>query len=171
MFLRMATIQDLPYILKIKEKVVPIMQASGNFQWSDQYPNEGKFKEDLGDDSLYVYEENNMIKGFLAVDNKHPYPYDDIPWELTRADSRALHRMAVDPDFQGQGIASKMMREIEHRLAAAGIKGIHTDTSLENERMQSQFEKNGYEYRGQMNLDENLDDWYTAYEKVFAGKV
>lgn len=167
MFLRMATKQDLPYILKIKESVVPIMQSSGNSQWSDAYPNEEKFKEDLEDRSLYVYEEDNLIKGFAVVDNKHPYPYDDIPWELTRADSRALHRMAVDPEFQGQGIASRMMKEIEDRLAAEGIKGIHTDTSLENERMQLQFEKNDFEFKGKLNLDENLDDWYVAYEKVF----
>ena len=169
MFLRMATKQDLPYILKIKENVVPIMQSSGNSQWSDAYPNEEKFKEDLEDRSLYVYEEDNLIKGFAVVDNKHPYPYDDIPWELTRADSRALHRMAVDPGFQGQGIASRMMKEIEDRLVSEGIKGIHTDTSLENERMQLQFEKNDFEFKGKLNLDENLDDWYVAYEKVFDG--
>ncbi|WP_462419849.1 N-acetyltransferase family protein [Salinicoccus sp. Marseille-QA3877] len=167
MFLRKAEKRDLPYILNITEKVVPIMQASGNTQWSDEYPDERIFREDLEDRSLYVYEENNLIKGFAVVDNKHPYPYDDIPWELTRADSRALHRMAVSPEFQGQGIASKMMKEIESRLIAKGIKGIHTDTSLENEKMQYQFEKNGYEFKGQLNLDENLDDWYAAYEKVF----
>src|SRR5690625_1991663 len=148
MFLRVATAQDLPYILKIKEKVVPIMQASGNMQWSDKYPDEEKFTEDLKDAALYVYEEDMIIKGFAVVDNKHPYPYDDIPWELTRADSRALHRMAVDPDFQGQGIASRMMEGLETRLIEAGIRGIHTDTSLENKKMQYQFEKNGYEYKG-----------------------
>lgn len=167
MFLRVATTQDLPYILKIKEKVVPIMQASGNMQWSDKYPDEEKFTEDLKDAALYVYEEDMIIKGFAVVDNKHPYPYDDIPWELTRADSRALHRMAVDPDFQGQGIASRMMEGLETRLIEAGIRGIHTDTSLENKKMQYQFEKNCYEYKGRLNLDENLDDWYVAYEKVF----
>ena len=167
MCLRKAAVQDLPYILKIKEKVVPIMRASGNDQWSDKYPDGEKFREDLEDGSLYVCEENDRIKGFAVVDNKHPYPYDDIPWELTRADSRALHRMAVDPEFQGQGIASRMMKAIEALLIAEGIKGIHTDTSLENKKMQYQFEKNGYEFKGQLNLDENLDDWYVAYEKVF----
>lgn len=168
MFLRKASKQDLPYILKIKENVVPIMQKSGNTQWSEAYPNGGKFKEDIEDRSLYVYEENGIIKGFAVVDNKHPYPYDDIPWELARSDSRALHRMAVDPAFQGQGIASKMMKEIEDELVADGIKGIHTDTSLENERMQYQFEKNDYKFKGKLNLDENLEDWYVAYEKVFS---
>ena len=34
MFLRKAEERDLPSILNITEKVVPIMQASGNSQWS-----------------------------------------------------------------------------------------------------------------------------------------
>src|SRR5699024_10873330 len=142
MCLRKAAVQDLPYILKIKEKVVPIMRASGNDQWSDKYPDGEKFREDLEDGSLYVCEENDRIKSFSVVNNKHTYQYDNIPWELTRAESRALHRMAVDPEFQGQGIASRMMKSIEALLIAEGIKGIHTDTSLENKKMQYQFEKN-----------------------------
>src|SRR5699024_11382466 len=95
MCLRKAAVQDLPYILKIKEKVVPIMRASGNDQWSDKYRDGEKFREDLEDGSLYVCEENDRIKGIAVVDNKKPYPYDNIPWEMTRADSRALHRMTV----------------------------------------------------------------------------
>src|SRR5699024_347644 len=136
-------------------------------QWSDKYPDGEKFREDLEDGSLYVCEENDRIKGFAVVDNKHPYPYDDIPWELTRADSRALHRMAVDPEFQGQGIASRMMKAIEALVCVERIKGMHTETSLENKKIGYQFEKNGYEFKGQLNRDENLDDWYVAYEKVF----
>ena len=60
-----------------------------------------------------------------------------------------------------------MMEEIEDMLIEKGIKGIHTDTSLENEKMQYQFEKNEFEFKGKLNLDDNLDDWYVAYEKVF----
>ena len=59
-----------------------------------------------------------------------------------------------------------MMKEVEDRLEAEGARAIHTDTSLENERMQKQFEKNGYIFRGKLHLDDNADDWYVAYEKV-----
>lgn len=170
MALRKATIEDLVRVLEIKEEVVPLMQASGNTQWSDEYPGAQKFKEDLHNQSLHVFEEDGTVKGFAVVDNEHPYPYDDIPWELTRADSRALHRMAVDPRYQGQGIAAKMMRAIENMLVGRGVKGIHTDTSLENAKMQYQFEKNDFEFKGKLNLDDNLDDWYVAYEKVFEEK-
>lgn len=167
MGLRKATKADLPRIMEIKESVVPLMLESGNTQWSEEYPDLGRFREDLRAQTLYVYETDGHVKGFAVVDDDHPYPYDDIPWELTRADSRALHRMAVDPAHQGKGISAEMMAQIEEMLVARGIKGIHTDTSLENEKMQHQFEKNDFEFKGKLNLDENLDDWYVAYEKVF----
>lgn len=167
MALRKAKEADLPRIMEIKESVVPLMIASGNTQWSEEYPDAERFKEDLRTRTLYVYEEGDMIKGFAVVDDEHPYPYDDIPWELTRADSRALHRMAVDPEHQGNGIAARMMTQIEDMLIEKGVRGIHTDTSLENEKMQYHFEKNDFEFKGKLNLDENLDDWYVAYEKVF----
>ncbi len=167
MTLRKATEEDLSRIMEIKESVVPLMHEAGNTQWSDDYPDLKRFREDLNTQTLYVYEEDGDVKGFAVVDNEHPYPYDDIPWELTRADSRALHRMAVDPAHQGNGISAKMMAQIEDMLIGRGVKGIHTDTSLENEKMQYQFEKNDFEFKGKLNLDENLDEWYVAYEKVF----
>src|SRR5690625_630610 len=167
MGLRKATKADLPRIMEIKESVVPLMLESGNTQWSEEYPDLGRFREDLRAGTLYVYETDGHVKGFAVVDDDHPYPYDDIPWELTRADSRALHRMAVDPAHQGKGISAEMMAQIEEMLVERVIKGIHTDTSLENEKMQHQFEKNDFEFKGKLNLDENLDDWYVAYEKVF----
>lgn len=167
MALRKARASDLTRVMEIKESVVPLMIESGNTQWSKDYPDLERFKEDLRTETLYVFEEEGCVKGFAVVDDDHPYPYDDIPWELTRADSRALHRMAVDPECQGNGISTRMMEEIEDMLIEKGIKGIHTDTSLENEKMQYQFKKSDFEFKGKLNLDDNLDDWYVAYEKVF----
>lgn len=167
MTLRKATASDLKRVMEIKESVVPLMIDSGNTQWSEYYPDLERFEEDLRTGTLYVFEEGGHVKGFAVVDDDHPYPYDDIPWELRRADSRALHRMAVDPAYQGNGISTRMMGEIEGMLIEKGIKGIHTDTSLENGKMQYQFEKNDFEFKGKLNLDDNLDDWYVAYEKVF----
>lgn len=36
---RLAEMDDLPQILNIISKVVPIMNASGNRQWDEKYPN------------------------------------------------------------------------------------------------------------------------------------
>ncbi|MFA7745675.1 GNAT family N-acetyltransferase [Salinicoccus roseus] len=166
MSIRKAVYEDLERVVEIKEKVLPLMIGAGNTQWSEEYPDMDRFRKDVEAGSLYVYEEDGILDGFVVVDNDHPEPYDEIEWEVACAESRAMHRMAVDPSRQGRGIARKMMKEVEDRLEAEGTRAIHTDTSLENERMQKQFEKNGYIFRGKLHLDDNEDDWYVAYEKV-----
>lgn len=165
--IRKADKKDLSRVMEIKEAVVPLMIAAGNTQWSQEYPDASRFTRDIEAGALYVYESGEKIVGFLVVDDEHPDPYGEISWAVDAVEAKAMHRMAVDPRAQGQGVARKMMESIAGILEQQGIKGIHTDTSLENERMQKQFERNGYHYRGKLHLDDNMEDWYVAYEKTF----
>lgn len=167
MALRKAKRNDLVRVMEITRAVVPLMQAAGNTQWSDVYPGLPRFEQDCNNGSLYVYEEEGGIRGFVVVDDEHPEAYGGIGWEVPRAKSAAMHRMAVDPGSQGKGFAGHMVKSVESMLVDAGYAAIHTDTSLENGKMQYQFEKQGFEFRGRLHLDENEDDWYVAYEKVF----
>lgn len=167
MALRSAVSDDVPYIMGIIGKVIPRMHAAGNYQWDEYYPTDATFKKDIKNGTLYVYEEAGVIKGCIVADENHAYAYDDIPWELARMDCLALHRLAVDPQFQGQGIAQKILAGIIEKGIEKSYLGIHTDTSQENKPMQQLFGKLGFDYKGHLNLDDNLDNWYAAYEKVF----
>lgn len=167
MSLRLAVSEDVPHIMSIIRKVIPRMHTAGNYQWDEFYPNEATFQKDIKKETLYVYEEAHVIKGCIVADNNHAFAYDDIPWELARMDCLALHRLAVDPHYQGQGLAQKILSGIIEIGRKKGCYGIHTDTSLENKPMQKLFEKLQFEYKGKLNLDENLNNWYVAYEKVF----
>lgn len=168
MRLRKAEGNDLPRILEITSAVVPLMQASGNTQWTEVYPNISRFEADIENGSLHVYEDDAAVRGFVVTDNEHPHAYGNVQWKVPRASSAAMHRMAVDPECQGKGIAGRMIESVESVLVDEGYQSIHTDTSLENEKMQYQFEKKGFEFRGRLHLDENEMDWYVAYEKVFS---
>jgi ribosomal protein S18 acetylase RimI-like enzyme len=165
MTLRVAKHSDLRRVMEITKNVIPLMIDSGNTQWSGDYPNEARFMQDINDGTLFVFEETD-IKGFVVIDGHHAEAYETITWTVPNFKSQAMHRMAVDPNFQGQGIATKIFKEAEKLIASAGFKGIHTDTSLENKTMQNMFEKNGYQFREKIHLDDNIDDWYVAYEKV-----
>src|SRR5699024_3291545 len=167
MTLRKAERKDLARVMEITRSVVPLMQAAGNTQWSDVYPSLPRFEQDCNNGSLYVYEDGGGISGFVVVDDEHPAAYGSIGWKVPWTKSAAMHRMAVDPASQGKGFAGYMVKSVESMLVDRGYAAIHTDTSLENGKMQYQFEKWGFEFRGRLHLDENEDDWYVAYEKVF----
>ena len=167
MTLRLAKSDDVDRVMEIVESVIPAMHKAGNYQWGADYPTAEVFLNDVKNGSLYVYEEESVIKGCIVADENHAYAYDDIPWELARIDCLATHRLAISPNFQGQGLAQKIIQGIIDVGKERGYLGIHTDTSLENKPMQYLFGKLGFEFKGQLNLDDNLDDWYVAYEIVF----
>lgn len=166
MTLRKGRLTDIERVMDIKTKVLPLMISSGNTQWSEDYPDRERFTKDMEEGSLYVYDEDG-IKGFVVVDDDHPEPYKKVSWRVPREESKAMHRMAVDPDAEGKGIAAGMLNAVERLVVNEGYKAVHTDTSLENEKMQHRFERDHYERRGKIRLDDNPGDWYAAYEKIF----
>ena len=47
MIIRLATLNDIPAIMQLVDEVVPVMRASGNFQWDSTYPNIKVFENDI----------------------------------------------------------------------------------------------------------------------------
>ena len=56
-----------------------------------------------------------------------------------------LWRVATRPDFQRQGIASRLIAEVEKRLVAAGAKQINVMVYTKNLGAHAFYEKLGYE--------------------------
>src|SRR5699024_12861108 len=79
------TATTLIYTLSLHD-ALPIY---GNYQWDEYYPTDVTFKKDIKNGTLYVYEEESVIKGCIVADDNHAFSYDDIPWELARMDCLA----------------------------------------------------------------------------------
>ena len=75
-----------------------------------------------------------------------------------------IHRMAIDNECRGRGIASLMLACAQDLCLAGNIHSIKIDTDQNNSIMKRLLEKNGYEYCGLVTFD-NSDK--VAYEKVF----
>jgi len=54
MTIRLANKNDLPSIMQLIGAVVPMMNASGNFQWDSTYPNADVFENDIALNQLWV---------------------------------------------------------------------------------------------------------------------
>jgi hypothetical protein len=52
MNIRLATLADIDAIMQLVKEVVPIMQATGNLQWDDHYPDAKIFTADVQADQL-----------------------------------------------------------------------------------------------------------------------
>ena len=67
MTIRLANLNDIPDIMQVIKAVVPAMQAAGNFQWDDTYPNPEVFETDINNGQLWVAVVDDVIAGVSAI--------------------------------------------------------------------------------------------------------
>ena len=164
MIIRPATTADLPDLLTLLRRVVPLMHKTGNFQWDDQYPNEAVFKQDIDKDQLWVADVDGQLAGVAALTEDQEPEYAQVGFDLSQ---RAIvtHRLAVDPAFRGQGVAVALLAQAEQIAKERDVTFLRIDTNSENPMTQKLFPKLGYTYAGEITLSFRPGLRFLAYEK------
>lgn len=167
MEIRTGTLEDLPIIMEIVNKAIAIMHEEGNDQWCDVYPNEKDFRNDIANQSLFVaVNEDNRPIGAVTIDQIGGESYKDINWTYPDKEYMVIHRLMVDPDIRGGGIASKLLTFAEIYAIEHDIFYLKTDTYSLNDKAQNLFVKNGYNKVGHMHQLEKDYPFY-CYDKLF----
>src|SRR6476660_3130818 len=104
MRIRLATQEDLASLTSLVRRVVPLMRAEGNLQWDENYPNAEVFGQDIERGQLWVAEIDSNIAGVVAITGDPEPDYIQADWDHTEA-ALVVHRLAVDPEFRGAGVA------------------------------------------------------------------
>lgn len=165
MKIRQAEIADIPEIMQLIKKVVPLMRATGNLQWGDDYPNPDVFEADISIGQLWISEINNRIVGVSAITTDQDPEYADAGWNINDK-AIVTHRLAVDPDCQGMGIARALMEQAEIVAKAKGITNLRVDTNSENIATKALFPKLGYQFSGEISLAKRPGLRFFCYEKL-----
>ena len=147
------------------DRVVPTMRATGNLQWDSAYPNEQIFAQDIARSQLWVAEASrNAIAGVIALSSEQEPEYASVGWDLAEP-AIVLHRLAVDPAFQGNGIATLLMQQAEAVARERGIATLRVDTNTENPATQHLLPKLGYKFAGEITLSYRPGLRFFCYEK------
>jgi ribosomal protein S18 acetylase RimI-like enzyme len=165
MIIRKAIVEDITEIMRIVSKVVPLMQASGNHQWGDDYPNPEVFAKDIAIGELWVSEIEGRIAGFSAITTDQSPEYVDAGWDITE-EAIVTHRLAVDPDYQGMGIARALMEQAEVVANERGIPILRVDTNSGNKATNALFPKLGYQFSGEIGLARRPGLRFFCYQKL-----
>ena len=169
MLIRLATPTDIPALLALLRRVVPLMRETGNLQWDDQYPNEAVFSQDIAKQQLWVAVIDGQLAGVAALTEDQEPEYTQVGFDLTQ---RAIvtHRLAVDPLFRGRGVANALLVQAETLALARNILFLRIDTNSENKVTQQLFPKIGYRYAGEITLSFRPGLRFLAYEKRLSPK-
>jgi ribosomal protein S18 acetylase RimI-like enzyme len=164
MNIRLAVTADIPQIMHLVSKVIPHMHNTGNFQWGNDYPNPDVFAKDIAMDQLWVADLEDLVVGVSAITTDQDPEYVDAGWDINE-NAIVTHRLAVDPDCQGKGIAKALMAQAEQVAKARNIAILRVDTNSENLATQSLLLKMGYEFSGEIGLAKRPGLKFLCFQK------
>jgi len=164
MLIRLATLNDIDAIMNLVAQVVPVMRASGNFQWDDTYPNAQVFTNDVALKQLWVADVDGAIAGITAITTDQEPEYASVGWDITEQ-AIVTHRLAVSVNHRRMGIAEALLNQAGVVAKQRGIKVLRIDTNSSNKATRVLFPKMGYEFAGEIGLGFRPNLRFYCYEK------
>jgi len=163
--LRLAHTSDLPALMALVRRVVPLMRADGNLQWDDGYPNEQVFEHDIDQSELWVAEPApGALAGVAAITTQQSPEYAHVGWNIHEP-AIVIHRLAVDPAYRGAGVAVPLMQQAEAVARERAISVLRVDTNSKNPATQRLLPRLGYTLAGEIDLDYRPGLRFYCYEK------
>lgn len=166
MELRRMETHDLPAVMAILHQAQAYFKAQGIDQWQDGYPDEATLLQDIQNGTAYVAVQDKMIAGCATVAFTPDENYTTMVsgrW-LTDRPYAVIHRIAVDDQLKGQGIAGWILAQAEQMCSQRGVLSIKIDTHQDNTSMRRLLEKHNYQLCGVIQLHRDLS-LRVAYEK------
>ena len=164
--IRLAIPSDIPLILNITKACSKAMISKGIYQWNEYYPSVEAFKRDLDRNELFVLIENNQCIGCVVISTFMDEEYWPIEWLTENSNNLYIHRLAVHPEFQGQGNAQKLMDFAEHYGRKHGFASVRLDTFSKNVRNQRFYEQRGYKRLGNIYFPKQSEYPFYCYELI-----
>lgn len=144
MLIRRAKIQEIPKIMELTRACAQHMVEQGIYQWNDHYPSSVAFKRDVSRNELYLIEKAGRIIGVVTITPVEDEEYIPVQWITKNGNSVYVHRLAVHPEYQGQGYAQKLMSFAEDHARRKKYSSVRLDTFSKNFRNQRFYEQRGY---------------------------
>ena len=108
------------------------MIASGIDQWNYSYPLISHISEDIEQGSAFIMMEKGSILATVTLDGNQDEQYQKIRWPFVSPRPLVIHRLAVHPDGQGQGLGKKMCHFAQEFAAANRFTSIRLDAYSKN---------------------------------------
>lgn len=149
MEIRKGKIQDINIIMKIIKYAIEDMELEGIYQWDCIYPNRNVITNDIYEENLYVYIEENIIKGIITLNEFQDKEYETVNWKYnSEGKNLIIHRLCIDPKYKGRNIATNFMKYAERFGKENNYESIRLDCFTQNYHACKLYEKNNYEKAG-----------------------
>ena len=162
--IRKGGLPDIAPLLRVTKACAKHMISQGIYQWNAHYPSALAFENDVARKELYVLELDNTVRGGIVLSTLKDLEYKPINWLSITEHNLYIHRLAIHPEFQGQGHAQRLMDFAEHYAQEQGFESIRLDTFSQNPRNQRFYETRGYKRTGHIFFPKQSKQPFYCYE-------
>lgn len=162
--IRKGKLEDIDEIKALTEACAAHMIQQGIYQWNEHYPSKNVFIKDVEIGQLYVLEEHGRIEGTIVLSDIEDEEYDGVKWSGDQGKKLYIHRLAVHPDFQGQGKARSLMDFAEDYARANQYDWIRLDTFSQNPRNHKFYENRGFNRLGNIYFPKQSEHPFYCYD-------
>ncbi|UCD60616.1 MAG: GNAT family N-acetyltransferase [Flavobacteriaceae bacterium] len=161
-----AKILEIPDILELTKACANHMEKIGIFQWNEVYPSRAAFEKDISRKELFVLKSENKIIGCITITPIMDDEYIPVKWLTPNENSIYIHRLAVQPEYQGKGYAQQLMHFAENFARENKYISVRLDTFSQNKRNQKFYEQRGYQKLENIYFPKQSDYPFYCYELV-----
>ena len=153
---RRAGTDDLDALVALYGAAAQDMREKGIDQWDEYYPDREILAEDVESGDMTL----GLLDGRLAcawvVNREYEPEYELGAWEHTEGDFCVLHRLCVNPQLQGRGLARQAMARMEKNARDQGFDSVRLDVFSQNLHAQRLYERLGYRRTGEVRFRKGI---------------
>ncbi len=161
-----AQVQDLLIIMSMFSECISSMESQGIYQWNEHYPTHAIVEEDIKNGYGYVIKEEDLCEAYFAINEEQPIEYGQVKWGDADGKNLIIHRLAVHPDFQGRGIAGRLMEFIEAYARKNKYSSVRLDVYSANKVAQKLYLSKGYANIGEVTFPFREQPFYCMEKKL-----
>lgn len=130
------------------------LENNGIYQWTDNYPTISIIESDLRKGVLYTLKNNEKIIGAINISEEQEAEYKLVKWQFDNSKILVIHRLVIEPKYQKNGYAKKLMDFAEKFAIENNYSSIRLDAYSQNMRVIEFYKKRNYFIRGNVNFPE-----------------
>ncbi len=168
--IRKVTTSEIPDLHQILVKCGLDLQRRFNLSyWAPPYPLERMIR-DANNMDVYAVKLNAELVGTFTIRITIPpgyQKYGDITWQNPQLSAFYIHRLAVLPFYQGKGIGTWCLEEIEKLAVTHNYFAVRLDAVKTNRKLLKFYKKSGYKQVGELIFQpqDKYDDAF-VFEKL-----
>ena len=155
----------IPHIMRLVSRCVERLNANGVYQWDEIYPDLATISQDVANRTLRGLFDDEKLAGILVLNENQSPEYAAIPWQLTDPAPLVVHRLCIDPDYQGKSLSKILMKYTEDYARANGYRSVRLDAFTNNPVSVNLYRSLDYVERGTVRFRKGP---FYCFEKIIA---